>query len=515
VQALDGALLLQQSAQRLLVHERHARVVRRNLAHSGHHVVPGYRRRNDPAERSESVTDTVQGTDPRTGEPTWQAAERASALELIADRLDESADKLVETADAETGLGAARLAGEVTRTSNQLRLFGEVLRDGAYVEAIISPATAARPDVRRMLVARGPVAVFSASNFPFAFSVAGGDTASALAAGCPVIVKAHEGHPATSAAVADIVAGALLEAGAPAGTFGIVYGPPIGGPLVQHPAVTAVGFTGSLRGGRALFDLAVRRPDPIPFYGELGSINPVVVLPGAASDDAERVAAGYAASLTMGTGQFCTNPGLIFVPDGAPVLDAIAREVTATTGGPMLTARMCKAYAEHPAWDRLDVLASGTASSDVFSARPEVRQVDLAGFAADIDALTEERFGPAGLVVRYASVDDLADVVGRLPGSLTASVRATAADDAAGIAPALRRIAGRLIMNGWPTGVAVCWAMHHGGPWPATTDSRHTSVGATSIARWLVPVAYQDWPDNLLPAELQRANPLGIARRTG
>jgi NADP-dependent aldehyde dehydrogenase len=490
------------------------------------------------------VADQVQGIDPRTGRPTgepilhttvteleriaslaatafedWSArpaTRRASALSLIAERLDESADKLVEIADAETGLGAVRLRGEVTRTSNQLRLFAEVLRDGGHVEAIISPALPARPDVRRMLVARGPVAVFAASNFPFAFSVAGGDTASALAAGCPVIVKAHEGHPATSRAVADVVAAALGESGAPTGTFGIVYGPPIGGPLVQHPAVAAVGFTGSLRGGRALFDLAVQRPDPIPFYGELGSINPVVVLPDAAASEAERVATGYAASITLGTGQFCTNPGLLFVPDDAALVDRIAAEISATRGGPMLTERMCAAFASHPAWDRLDVLARGAASPDAFSATPEVRQVGLAEFAADLEALTEERFGPAGLVVRYGSLDDLPAALDRLPGSLTASIHATTADRPAAsrIAPLLRRMAGRLIMNGWPTGVAVCWAMHHGGPWPATTDARYTSVGATSIGRWLVPVAYQDWPDDLLPEQLQRANPLGIPRRT-
>ncbi len=473
--------------------------------------------------------DAVQGIDPRTGRPSgepipftardeldaiaasaaaafeaWSATPavgRAAALDLIADRLDEGADKLVEIADAETGLGAVRLTGEVTRTSNQLRLFGDVLRDGGYVEAIVSPAKASatppRPDVRRMLVPRGPVAVFSASNFPFAFSVAGGDTASALAAGCPVVVKAHEGHPATSAAVAAVVAAALREAGAPEGTFGIVYGPPAGGPLV-------------------LFDLAVARPDPIPFYGELGSLNPVVVLPDAAERDAERIASGYAGSLTMGTGQFCTKPGLLFVPDATAFLDRIAEAIAATPGGPMLTARMRDAYADDSAWQGLPVLAEGGASDDAFGARPQVRLVELSGFAADLDALTEERFGPAGLVVRYRSVDELLRVLGHLPGSLTGSVHATDLDAAATarVAAVLRRKAGRLIMNGWPTGVAVCWAMHHGGAWPATTDARHTSVGATSIGRWLVPVAYQDWADELLPPELQRANPLGIPRRT-
>jgi NADP-dependent aldehyde dehydrogenase len=490
------------------------------------------------------VTDAVQGIDPRTGRPTgepipftgraeldavvgsaaaafagWSATpstDRAAALELVADRIDEAGDKLVGIAEAETALGAARLSGEVTRTSDQLRLFADVLRDGGYVEAIISPATATRPDVRRMLVARGPVAVFSASNSPVAFSVAGGDTASALAAGCPVVVKAHEAHPATSAAVAGLVVAALREAGAPEGTFGIVYGPPAGTLLVQHPAVTAVGFTGSLRGGRALFDLAVARPDPVPFYGELGSLNPVVVLPDAAARDTERIATGYAASLTMGTGQFCTNPGVLFVPDEGALLDRIAGAIAATSGGPMLTARMRDAYADDSAWRGLDVLAEGGAPDAAFGARPQVRVAELAAFAGDLDTLTEERFGPAGLVVRYPSVDELAGVLARLPGSLTASVHAGDADGAAAaqVAPVLRRHAGRLIMNGWPTGVAVCWAMHHGGPWPATTDARHTSVGATSIGRWLVPVAYQDWPDELLPAELRRADPLGIPRRT-
>ena len=492
------------------------------------------------------MADAVQGIDPRTGRPTgepipytardeldavvasaaaafdaWAAtpsAGRAAALGLIADRLDEAADKLVEIADAETGLGAARLAGEVTRTSNQLRLFGEVLRDGGYVEAIVSEATTTppRPDVRRMLVPRGPVAVFSASNFPFAFSVAGGDTASALAAGCPVVVKAHEAHPATSAAVAGLVAAALREAGTPEGTFGVVYGPPAGAPLVQHPAITAVGFTGSLRGGRALFDLAVARPDPIPFYGELGSLNPVVVLPDAAERDAERIASGYAGSLTTGTGQFCTKPGLLFVPDSAPLLDRIAEAVGATPGGPMLTARMRDAFADDSAWQGLPVLAEGGVSDAAFGARPQARLAELSGFAADLDALTEERFGPAGLVVRYRSVDELLRVLAHLPGNLTGSVHATDADAAAAarVAAVLRRKAGRLIMNGWPTGVAVCWAMHHGGPWPSTTDARHTSVGATSISRWLVPVAFQNWADELLPSELQRANPLGIPRRT-
>lgn len=488
------------------------------------------------------MVDVVQGINPRTGSPVGEpveytererleeiaaqalvafgewaaapAADRAAALAVVADRLDDASGKLVEIADAETALGGARLSGEVTRTTNQLRLFADVLRDGAYLDAIISPADPLRsqPDVRRMLVPRGPVAVFAASNFPFAFSVAGGDTASALAAGCPVIVKAHEGHPATSAAVAGIVGAALAEAGAPPGTFGVVYGPPVGSTLVQHPSIAAVGFTGSLRGGRALFDLAVRRPDPIPFYGEMGSINPVVILPEAAARDADTIATGYAASLTLGTGQFCTNPGLLFVPEDPALLDALASAIGATQGGPMLTERMADAYRGHLAWNRLDMLAEGTGGDVV----PEVRHLALVTFAANIDLFSEERFGPAGLVVRYSSLDGLVEALRRLPGSLTASVHAHESEYVAAgrVATVLANKAGRLIMNGWPTGVAVCWAMHHGGPWPATTDARYTSVGATAIGRWLVPVAYQNWPDELLPAPLQAANPLSIPRRT-
>ncbi|TXJ86203.1 aldehyde dehydrogenase (NADP(+)) [Streptomyces lavendulae] len=458
--------------------------------------------------------------------PVWSAvpaADRARALDAAADALDAARDELVAVADAETALGEARLTGEVGRTSGQLRLFAEVLRDGGHVQAVLTPAdpAAGRPDIRRMRQAIGPVAVFGASNFPFAFSVAGGDTASALAAGCPVVVKAHEGHPGTSAAVARIVVGALREAGAPEGVVALVTGFEAGAALVNHPAVKAAGFTGSPSGGRALYDLAAARPEPIPFYGELGSVNPVVVLPGAAAERAGEIAEGYAQSLTLGTGQFCTNPGLLFVPEEGALIDAVAARVGATATGAMLTSRIRDGYragvAERDEAPDLLPLASGSAGGDSFAVAPRVWRLSLKSFADRLDSLAEECFGPAGLVVTYRDLESLTEVLVSLPGSLTGSVHATPGDAAAAarVLTALRHRVGRLIHNGWPTGVAVCWAMHHGGPWPSTTAPLHTSVGATAIDRWLVPIAYQDCPDDLLPPELQNTNPLGIPRRVG
>ncbi|MEE1930781.1 aldehyde dehydrogenase (NADP(+)) [Streptomyces sp. TRM 70351] len=489
----------------------------------------------------------LQGYDPRTGRPTgdpvpvsdagdvgqavdaareasaaWAGqpgTRRAEVLDAVADALDARTAELVAVAEAETALGEARLTGEVARTSGQLRAFAGVLRDGRYLGAVLSPADRARnrPDVRRMLYPVGPVAVFSASNFPFAFSVVGGDTASALAAGCPVVVKAHEAQPGTSQAVATTVRTALRAAGAPDGLLGLVHGRDAGTALVQHPAVRAVGFTGSPGGGRALFDLAQGRPEPVPFYGELGSVNPVVVLPGVAARRPGELAQGYAASLTLGSGQFCTNPGLLFVPqEAAPLLEEIGTQVTRSTGGPLLSGRIRDAYRARTQAPPPEAapLATGSADDTAWSVPPTVWRCTAAELAASPGELTEEVFGPAGLVVTYASEDELAAALTRLPGSLTGTVHAAGDEqEAAGrIGALLRPRVGRLIHNGWPTGVAVCWAMHHGGPWPATTASAHTSVGATAINRWLVPTAYQDWPDALLPPELRDANPLGIPR---
>lgn len=490
------------------------------------------------------VPTAVQGFSPRTGKPIgepvaasseaevdrvvaaarevlpgWAArtgAERASVLEAVADALDAARDELVAVADGETALGVVRLGGEVGRTSGQLRMFAGLLRAGAHVGAVLSPADPAlgRPDVRRMLHPIGVVAVFAASNFPFAFSVVGGDTASAWAAGCPVVVKVHEAHPATSIAVARVVRAALTAAGAAEDLLGLVVGPASGAPLVTHPDVAAVGFTGSLAGGRALFDLAAGRPDPIPFFGELGSVNPVVVLPGAAAERADELARGYLGSLTLGTGQFCTNPGLLFVPETGGLPDAIAAHTRTATGGPMLSERIRDAYERATATHTGPEAARGIAGEGAWAVAPVVRRADLAEFVAHAAELTEETFGPAGLVVTYPDPDALLAALAVLPGSLTGSVHAVEADHplAARVAAVLRPRVGRLVHNGWPTGVAVCWAMHHGGPWPATTAPGHTSVGGTALRRWLVPTAYQDWPDALLPPELRDANPLGVPR---
>jgi NADP-dependent aldehyde dehydrogenase len=492
---------------------------------------------------------TVQGRDPRTGEPlgepipqtadaaVWQTAERAAAvfeawrdfgregraaaLEAVADSLDAHKDELVALADGETALGPARLGGEVGRTTGQLRLFAEVLRDGNYQDIVIEPADAARatPDLRRISRPLGPVAVFAASNFPFAFSVAGGDTASALAAGCPVVVKAHEGHPRTSLRTAELVAAALAGAGAPEGVFAIVFGFDAGGVLVDHPAITAVGFTGSARGGLALAEACAKRPHPIPFYGELGSVNPVFVLPGAAARRPEEIASGYAASLTLGVGQFCTNPGLLFVPADA-LKEQIGAAVAETGGGPMLAGRMhdslSAAAAELGERDGVKVLASGKPAGGPWSASPVVFEVGLPVFAADADFLREERFGPVGLVVDYPDetsqgTHPLLDLIDRGAlgtGHLTATIHLdpqNAADvELAGLlAKRLQQLAGRIVFNGWPTGVAVTHAQHHGGPYPATTAPAYTSVGAAAIRRWLAPVVYQDCPAALLPDDLR------------
>ena len=483
----------------------------------------------------------IQGFDPRTGEPVgepvaettqaevdalvaaahaaapgWGAAgarlRRAAALEAVADLLDARAGELAAIADTETALGGERLTGEVARTTLQLRLFVGVLRDGGYVDAVISPEEGVVPDVRRITRPVGPVAVFAASNFPLAFSVAGGDTASALAAGCPVIVKAHDSHPVTSDLTAEIVSGALALAGAPDGTFGLVHGVQAGPQLLRHPLIAAAGFTGSTAGGLALARICAERPVPIPFYGELGSVNPCVVLPGAAFSRPAAIASGYAGSLTLGTGQFCTNPGLLFVPEDTGLLTAIAEAVGASSGGPMLSGRIFAGYqdavgeaAAHPG---VTELAVGTPGPGPWGGTPRVFQVTLKEFAADLAVLSRERFGPAGLAITYPSVADLLPVLAALPGNLVGTVHADTdspedMDLARQAVAILERVAGRIVFNGWPTGVAVVAAQHHGGPWPATTAPARTSVGTAAIRRWLVPVAYQNFPPDLLPPALR------------
>ncbi|MEV0569486.1 aldehyde dehydrogenase (NADP(+)) [Dactylosporangium sp. NPDC050588] len=439
---------------------------------------------------------------------------RARLLDALGDALEANRARIVGLADAETGLGTDRLNTELTRTSLQLSLFADVLTDGAYLEATIDHAAdtpiGPRPDLRRMLVPIGPVAVFGASNFPLAFSVPGGDTASALAAGCPVVVKAHPAHPATSAACHQVFRAVLADHGLPPGTVGLVSGHDAGAALVRHPAIAAVGFTGSTAGGRALFDIANSRPAPIPFYGELGSTNPLIVTSAAAVERATAIAAGFAASMTLGTGQFCTKPGLLFVPataDGDRLVLDLSHRIAAMDPGVMLSAGIRDAYQDGlAAWRRspgvtriAEVTTDGKAGG--FYGGPALFSVDVTDLSAEA---AEERFGPAALVVRYRDTAELAAALSRLGGQLTVTVHAAESDEplVSSLLTTMRAKAGRIIFNGFPTGVAVAWAQHHGGPQPASTAPSHTSVGATSIRRWLRPIVYQDAPAAVLPAEL-------------
>jgi NADP-dependent aldehyde dehydrogenase len=447
--------------------------------------------------------------------PAWAALadeDRARALEAVAGALDEHATELAALADEETALGETRLTGEVGRTTGQLRLFAGVLRDGRYHDVAESPAGGGIPEIERISRPVGPVAVFAASNFPFAFSVLGGDTASALAAGCPVVVKAHEGHPNTSVRTAQIAQQALADAGAPPGTFALVQGVDAGLHLLKHPGITAVGFTGSTSGGLALAKIAADREVPIPFFGELGAVNPVVVLPGAGTERGADIASGYAGSLTLGAGQFCTNPGLLFVPAQDEALRAaITDAVSGSSGAPMLTERIYSAYeaalAEIEAHPAVTSVAAGTTGEGPWGATPRLFATTLEEFAADTAVLAKERFGPAGLLITYPSAEELLPVLARLGGNLVGSVHGDPGDQAdlataRQVIAVFERTVGRIVWNGWPTGVAVNAAQHHGGPYPATTAPATTSVGAAAIRRWLVPVAYQGLPPELLPSQL-------------
>jgi len=446
--------------------------------------------------------------------------QRAHWLEAVAEALDAAADELVPIAVAESHLPQGRLAGEVGRTTGQLRMFAAVVRDGAYLEAVIDhaqpDATPPQPDLRRVLIPVGPVAVYAASNFPFAFSVAGGDTAAALAVGCPVVVKAHPGHPELSRRTAEIIITALAAAGAPAGAFGLVEGFEAGTDLVTHPAIRAAAFTGSLHGGRALFDLAAARPAPIPFYAELGSINPVVVTRAAVEESGDALAKGLVGSFTLGAGQFCTKPGVVLVPADAGFEDAVASAASDAAPATLLNDRIGEGFADgldalvgHP---DVEVIAGTPGGGSVEAPEPVVLATSAAAVADDPDALLAECFGPVTLLIRYADEADRQAVLDVLEGSLTATVHAAEGEDVRALTTGLAERAGRVLFGGWPTGVAVTWSQQHGGPWPATT-SIHTSVGATAVRRFQRPVVFQDAPEAVLPAALQEANPLGIPRR--
>ena len=507
-------------------------------------------------ECSRQGTRELHGVDPRTGEtlPTAFAeatdhevdqalrlAERAftamdgidretraTFLEQIGQNLLDLGDELIERTAAETALPEARLQGERGRTVGQLRLFADTVREGSYLGARIDHAQPERaplpkPDVRRMLVPVGPVVVFGASNFPLAFSVAGGDTVSALAAGCPVVVKGHPNHPGASEMVGRAVVEAARRTGMPEGVFSLVQGAghEVGLALVRHPATCAVGFTGSLRGGRALFDAAAARPRPIPVYAEMGSTNPIFVLPAHLASGAEALAEGLFGSVTLGVGQFCTNPGLVFVQKGEAADRFVAKAAQLMSGaaeGTMLHAGIRGAFDAGvdamAAIDGVELKARAAGGDGPCAARPALLVTDIATYRAH-ETLREEVFGPATLIVVCNDGDDMKAAASDLDGQLTATLHGSGTElEGLGreLVTILQHKAGRVLVGGFPTGVEVCPSMQHGGPYPSTTDTRTTSVGTAAIDRWLRPVALQSMPQGLLPRELRDGNPDGILR---
>lgn len=457
---------------------------------------------------------------------TWLAAtdlsQRASLLCAVADALDAAREDLVPLAVEESRLGVARLRGEVDRTSGQLRLMADVVQDGLFLGVVIDhprPDLAPpRPDLRRMRVPLGPVAVFAASNFPFAFSVLGGDTASALAAGCPVVVKPNPGHPRLSGAVTGVAQYALAAAGAPVGLLTIVDADvQTGIDLVNDARIEAVAFTGSQRGGLALAAVAAHRPRPVPFFGELGSVNPVFVTRAAVRQRATAIAEGYAGSFTLGAGQFCTKPGLLVAPRDASLRAALVSAVAGTAGQGMLTPAIRDSFlrgvSQRLGTPDVEVLRGGGWDAGTDTVLPTLLAAPLRTVAAN-PSLLEECFGPMSLLVEYADEREMLDLADALPGLLAAGVHADGSEPILGeLLPRLQAHAGRVLWNGWPTGVAVTWSMQHGGPFPATTSPATTSVGAASVDRFTRPVTWQGVPEALLPPALRDGNPWRVPRR--
>jgi alpha-ketoglutaric semialdehyde dehydrogenase len=455
------------------------------------------------------------------------AEQRAAFLDRIGEEIQRVGDDLLTAANMETALPVERLAGERMRTIVQIRMFADLIREGSWVDARIDHAIPDRkpmpkPDIRRMLIPIGPVVVFGASNFPLAFSVAGGDTASALAAGCPVVVKAHPAHPATS----ELVAGAIIEAakatGMPGGVFSLVQSSrnEIALALVQHPVTKAVGFTGSLRAGRALFNAAAQRPDPIPVYAEMGSINPVFLLPGALSERSDAIAEGLKNSMTLGVGQFCTCPGVsVAIGDGEfnRFVQKMEELIRHAQPGTMLHPGILHSYElgvrRLSAMEGVRTIQSPASGAAESTARPSMFETGAPAFIRHRE-LREEMFGPSTVVVRCGSREEMESVARHLEGQLTATIHGTPTDlsEFASLVSILENKVGRLLFNGFPTGVEVCASMQHGGPYPATTDARTTSVGTAAILRFVRPVAYQNFPQTALPVELQDDNPRGIWR---
>jgi 2,5-dioxopentanoate dehydrogenase len=496
---------------------------------TGQRLQPGYA----PATAEEIDLAAKLASDAFATFSRTSGRERGAFLRTIATKIESICSEIVERARLETALPEVRLQGEVARTCAQLRLFAQVAEEGSWVEARIDRADPVRkplpkPDVRSMLRPLGPVVVFAASNFPLAFSVAGGDTASALASGNPVIVKAHPAHPGTSELVGQMIRESVRECGLPEGVFSLLFGlsNEIGAALVEHPAVKAVGFTGSRRGGRSLMDIAASRAEPIPFYAEMSSTNPVFILPGALHERGETIASGLHASFTLGAGQFCTKPGLVFLPrghDAIPFTEKLQRLVSGSSSFHLLTKAIDSSYNSALTARKADPAitlvaeASSAANGDGFDA-------DAALFETDADKflnsdLQSEIFGPTTLLVRHSSLDrtsndQILKIAHSLEGHLTATIHGTEQDlrDFADLIAILENKVGRLIFNGFPTGVEVCHAMVHGGPYPSTSDGRSTSVGTRAIFRFTRPVCYQGFPDDALPQELKNANPLEIWR---
>jgi 2,5-dioxopentanoate dehydrogenase len=456
------------------------------------------------------------------------AKQKALFLTLIADLILEAGDHLIAVCTSETGLPAGRILGERTRTINQIRLFADLVLEGSWVEAAIDTAIperqpAPRPDIRSMLIPIGPVVVFGAGNFPLAFSVAGGDTISALAGGNPVIVKAHPAHPGTSEIIADCITEAAKRSGMPGGIFSLLFdtGYNTGKALVMHPQIRAVAFTGSFAGGKALYDLAQTRPDPIPVFAEMSSVNPIFILPEALKKSAGSIAKAIAGSVTLGAGQFCTNPGLLFLVNDAnsgPFLETLGEEIKKSIPQTMLTPEIAENYqkkvSQALAGRAMNILMESTEHSLVNQSKPLIALVSGADFEQDQN-LASEVFGPYSLVVSCSSMSQMVSIARSLQGQLTATIFHDAEndpDDFDELPGILKNKAGRLIFNGIPTGVEVCHAMNHGGPFPASTDSRFTSVGTSAIKRFVRPVAFQDCPQSLLPTELRDGNPLNIIR---
>ena len=487
--------------------------------------------RLDPAFHSASLED-VDLAATLAGEAfaiygKYSGKEKGRFLRHIALGIEGISVELVDRAHRETALPEKRLQGELARTANQLRLFAQLVEEGSWLNARIDPAQPNRTpmprvDLRSLLRPLGPVAVFGASNFPLAFSVAGGDTASALAAGNPVIVKAHSAHPGTSELVGQVICHSVKECGLPAGVFALLFGSgaQIGSALVKHPKVKAVGFTGSLSAGKALMQMAAARPEPIPCFTEMSATNPLFVLPEALRTRCAQIAEGLFGSFTMGVGQFCTKPGLVYLPRGTDadaLVAGLVSRVNQATASPMLTEGICRSYSAgvtqrqgHSAVELLTQTNSAASAGHVF---PALFQVNGSDLLRDGE-LAKEIFGPSTLIVRYADRSELIALTHELEGQLTATLHGTDADIAAfsDLIDILVQKAGRLVVNGFPTGVEVSHAMVHGGPYPATSDSRFTSVGTQAILRFVRPVCYQDFPQAALPDELRNENPLGIWR---